>query len=241
MVVAVLLLAVWGMARAHYLGQTREIERKLEAAEAREAGLIVAELASQRAAEKSATEADELREQIETVRAEVPDAEVREVTRWKTKTVSVPVDRIVEIPVEVPRGTPDCPIVELPPVRMYAQGSEARLESEAGNHFAVGEIEVWRVADPDEMLFSAPWEADLTELVVVAPKEMRPWRLSVRAGLTSSPGWYVGAGWTGSGRLGYWGALMGRFSVDSYYQDGRIDTEDHYTLAGGLSYALGRK
>ena len=209
---------------AFWIGSTRgdaarvELVRKAEAAEAKAAGLIVAERVKAAQVEHLAEESETLRNEIERLREVAPTAEVREVVRWRTRSVEVPIDRIVEIPVDVPRGTLDCPgMPDLPPIQLYVTGSDARLRSDSGNVFAVGEVEVWRVADPDVLLMAAPWEADLTELVTVIP----------------APTYR---------RLGYWLGASRRLSIDTLYhplsdqESWSTSSESRWTGRGGVSW-----
>jgi hypothetical protein len=199
----------------HSEGKRAEAARLQEAAEAKLESFVVADRMNRKAIEKLSGESETLKEEIERLRDSVPSVEVREVVRWRTETVEVPVDRLVERIIEVPApapGCPDCP--PLPEVRLYVTGTEARLRSDAQNLFAVGEVEVWREADPDVMLLTAPWQADLTQLVEREPQKR-----------------YA--------RLGYWAGLSRKMDIERFYQTGGLDHEDRYTYKAGASFTVG--
>ena len=191
-----------------------------EAARSEVAGLSVAIEVKQREIERRVTEIVTLTEQIEAVREVAGDARTVEVIKWRSKEIVVPGEKVyvpgetVYLPGDTEYVVGDCPVRPLPPVAFDVRGGEARLESEAGNYWAVGSVELWRLSPPpEEMLGTAGWRSDLTELT--RPEQTKPpWRLSLAAfGSTDAS---VGLGLQMQSRT-RWGAQAGWLSVDGGY------------------------
>lgn len=104
----------------------------------RAAGALTAERATRDELER---ESAVLRDQLARVRASVPDAEVREVERWRTETV--PASCPVEEPVVAGCGAPTRPCLLRPGDQIDVRAVEATVETSSGARGLVGSAEVW--------------------------------------------------------------------------------------------------
>ena len=155
--------------RAQYRA-AREAEAKVAQAE----GVIVGLEASERELQKRASG---LEEEIEKLRQTVPKVEIREVVKWRTREIRVPVPA-EPVVLECPDGTLlNCP--ECPPIEIMIEGDEARLVSRKGNWLAVGRVGVWRLAPPpEEFVGWFPWESESVDVAVherLLPPPPRGW------------------------------------------------------------------
>ncbi len=244
--ILLLLLGVAGWALSRLEAGRMAALKKAEAVAAEAAGLRVAKEVSDRQLEAAAHENDALAEEIERVRAVAPKAKVIERTRWQTREVEVPVDRVIPVD-RIIEVAPECAELGelLGNVAFSVAGTEARLETKAGNLFAVGEVEVWREAPPPrEQLFSAPWESPLTEVLRQRQTAERPWKLDLLAGVTTGPGWALGAHWRRPRRFilpdGAWGLILRDNALPVAYRatQGVEAVGDNWTVAAGVSWTI---
>ena len=209
--------------RAYYRDVAGGVEKQHELELAKKVGVITA---VEKATKKLKKELDvflksnsRMRAEVDRIKAIAPTVEVRELVRWKTRTVEVPFDRLVRVPVHTVCPGLD-PTLELPPVKLYAMGEEVRLRSEAGNYFVVGTVSLWRLWDnsPAELLFTEPWEVDATDVIIVRD-EVQAYR-----------------------KLGYWGGILRRDEDEFAYDQGEgfQRVVDKYAGVGGVSWRWGR-
>jgi hypothetical protein len=136
-------------------GKAAEAERQLEAARAEQAGAIVAQQIAQEALDASLDREAGLTAQLDRVAQVAPKTTVREIVRWRSGEIEVAAETLCPEPGTTPQAQP-API----PIRFRIAGVEARLESQKGNLFAVGSVELWRTSPlPEEMLGRAPWKS----------------------------------------------------------------------------------
>jgi len=244
---------MWASGRHERLAKEADQAHEKRIAEAE--GLIIAKMTGERDVERALrkrasdaliAERDRLERELgvallpretldATTEAAPPDPEIFE--RWLVEAC----DRD---PLELP-GAGD---LQPEPQPWYATVTEARLETEAGSLFAVGEVvvRIQRADAPDAsdpVLWSSLFKAETTDLFHVEPPKLRGWRLDVLVGLTSDPGWALGAKWQGRGRLGFWGLYQRPFSPET------LSLRDHQSavetqadsLLGGISLTLGRR
>jgi hypothetical protein len=179
-VLCVLLLLVGSAAARIRMGEREEyrLRRQTEALVAEKAGVIVGLETDNRGLRERASV---LEEEIERLRETVPKVEIREVVKWKVREVEIPVP-FEKTVMKCPDGTelecPDCP----QPILDF-EGASARLDSERGNIFAVGSVDVWRTyPEPRELVGSFPWRQDDVELFVKLPPQPKGWGVGASAG-----------------------------------------------------------
>lgn len=197
-----LLAAIGGFGLAHSLISPgkRSLAAQLERTEAERLGLAVAHEARRVDMENLVWERDTLRQEFMRIQDVAPDVEIRETIRWRTREVEVPVDRVLgfqfgKTAFSVREDCEDeCEAAvlsafdSLPPITFEVRGVEARMESEAGNLFAVGEVELWRTSpEPIEQVAVAPWRSDAVDYQR-EPLKVKLRRNSIMAGLTTAPG-----------------------------------------------------
>lgn len=195
----VAVIAVQTCALVQRAGRAERAEQAAEAAGMRTEGLIAEQRVTERQLRDALDDADALREQL----ARAPKgSEVREVTRWKTKSVEIavpspPCDGSSSPPQHEPGSviSPPSPA----PFSVRLEGSEARLETRGGTLFAIGSVDIWRTSPPpEERLARLPWEAEATSyLTPPAPTRQRKgWGIGPAVGLIDST-WAYGAAATG--------------------------------------------
>lgn len=159
--------------------------KRQEAARVEAEGNLAAEEASARALRR---ELDKMNADFAKM-AEALQAKPREVVRWKTDTVTVPMPVPAEAPTE-PQD-PSCPEPECPPVAIRLVGKEARLETQNGNSVAVGEVDIVRTLPlPEEVVATTPLTFDTFLADAPAPQRVR-WSVGPALGITSG-GFAVG-------------------------------------------------
>ncbi len=233
-VIILILLALGYMWVSKLMRERDQAQRLAEAAEAEMAGLIVAEQDSQKALSDALSEQDNLQDQLNELRKTVPSTKVKEVIRWRTKEIEVPVEKIVRLPGETKTVYRDREVPgELPDIIFAVRGSEARLASAYDNVFAIGSVELWRVEPPpEEMLGQSDWQADVTDLLVLDQDYTTSTLFQVYLGVSSSPSARLGATWTRPGRSwGYW------VSVDRHFDR----PPDQCFEARGYNYRSGNR
>jgi hypothetical protein len=168
----------WGV---HAEIRAERLARALQEAEAevlRQRGGIVAARASDRELEEAAAP---LREQIEELAGDDVGISVTETLTWETEAFRVPWPRDVAAPTRgggATEGRPDnssssppapagpSDFSHCPEPLLKVETTEARLETEKGNAFAVGEVEVWRLAPPpQEVIWREPFRANASALL----------------------------------------------------------------------------
>lgn len=235
--------ASWSEARA-------EIRKKDEAAAAAEAGWKAAREASRKQLLASIQKTETLQIQLTELQESTSRITPQIVTKWRTKQIEVPVEklvpgpeRVVEVEVEG-----DCPVPKPPADPIFEiRGASAHLETRAGNLFAVGESQLWRVfPPPDELLGSAAWETDATEIARHVPRERR-WRANLLVGTSDAGDLRAGVTWQKRSRLGWWAMAAWDPSPDelsvlvdspNFY---RTAEADRLGVSGGLLFTLGRR
>lgn len=166
-----------------------ELERAREADRLRLEGFETAGLADQRELMRVMDRAATLAEQVRRLKREAGRVEVREVVRWQTREVQVPVPGA---PAECEEcGAP----VACPEVAVAVSGTEARVETRRGNWLALGEVTIERTQPPPrEVIATVPWQADLTRYL--------------RAPEPTSPRWMAGPALAVSGEGAMGGAVI---------------------------------
>lgn len=164
----------------------QESERRLEAAQLEVAGLTTAHRATVRELED---EADSLREIISETRLAAPDAEVREVTRWRTRDVEIPCPSGGDegtggsVPPPHRAGSNPARPVPSPSISLGFEVRSAELETRAGNRIFVAELDVIRTAPPpEEVIATLRPEVDATSY------------FSADVGVEREPRWFIGVG-----------------------------------------------
>lgn len=166
------------------------------------------------------SQAHHLKEEI----AELTEAlgrrpKVRETVRWRSKEIAVPgglLEGMVwpdepegSLPSEGYKNADEQPAA--PEIRFQVRGTDARVESRAGNLFAVGEVELWKTYPPPEALLgTAPWEASVTELSVDGPPKRKRGPYVLGVGLTTDGSWIAHAAGPIKGPWGWWAQGCGR-------------------------------
>jgi hypothetical protein len=203
LVLALFVAAGFGLRACHDLAGTRAASaRAEEEAALRAAGLTVERDAVQGELARAASDAKELRGQLEAARRADPGVRVVEVIRWRTRPEAAggaprdpaPAGGGAAVPpVQPATGVPagvGCLLVagDLGEVRVV----EAQLQGDAGARVVVGSAEAWRVdPGPPTRLFGGPLRTPV-ELAVVEP-ERRPPRWGAGAAAFAGPGgWAVG-------------------------------------------------
>jgi len=204
-----------------------------EAAKAKIEGLNAAQDVDQASIDAIGEQRDGMRTEIETLRDRLRvigarDPEVRTVTEWLTREIEVPVDRLVEIPA-------DCAEPEAPSLYFRIEGTSAQIVTAADNTFAVGVVELWRTEpEPEELLGTAPWETDVTELFIVeTPAQKRRLRWTAMFGAVfadeaSGVGYTAKLQWRATRRFGLFaGSTWSRSTSTSF-------DCDHYNCTTAL-------
>lgn len=205
--------------------QADDLRMAAEAARLRADELAVAEVSSQRQLRAALDDADLLRDQL----ARAPrGTEVREVVKWKTKSVEITVP---STPCDGSSSPPEPGSVISPPgpapFSVRLEGTEARMETRDGNLFAVGSVDIIReTPPPEEVIARLPWEADATRYLTAAPpaKRRAGWGLGPAVGLVDGE-WVYGAAATGP-------ALGGRVALQPAAW--ALAGEGHWTGATAL-------
>lgn len=219
LVVALVLVALGGFALVGHIDRVRlTAQAEAEAARMELQGWRAAKVKAEDDLAVVTSQAHHLEEEI----AELAEAlgrrpKVRETVRWRSKEIAVPggllegmvwpeEDEPYEAAPELP-GEPS----EAPEIRFQVRGTEARVESRAGNLFAVGEVELWKTFPPPEALLgTAPWEATVTELSVDEPPKRKRGPYVLGVGLTTDGSWIAHAAGPIKGPWGWWAQGCGR-------------------------------
>jgi hypothetical protein len=175
---------------------------------------------------KTIEESGVLGEELQRARLALGDAEaiVTDLTKWRAPVREVDpkvVTKWLPAPPCAIEGEPA--VTEQPIPMMYAEGTNARLKTEAGARFIVGEVRVWGVAEPEDvLLYEAPWEFDATEWLTVKTDQQPSFR-----------------------RLGFGGQVSRREpesqrTDDGYYGDVSTTSKNEWTLTALGSYRIGR-
>jgi hypothetical protein len=211
-------------------GRAADAERIAEARQLLAQGAIVEQQLAQQALARAVEDSHGLERQLHRLRRQLEGRpKFRELTRWRTQEIEVPVDRLVPgATVAVP-----CPAGEA--LAFDIRGAEARIETRAGNTVLVGQAQLWRVRPPpEEQLGSAEFLADASELVVARERaRARRWRLTPYLGLSSEPAAVLGAVWQRRGQFGWWVQASRGVPLADNHVGGT-------TLAGGVALSLGR-
>lgn len=196
-----LLVAVLGVQTCALVqrgGRAERAEQAAEAAALRTEGLIAEQRVTERQLRDALDDADGLREQM----AKAPKgSEVREVTKWKTKSVEIAIPSPPCDSSSPPQHEPGS-VYSPPgpaPFSVRLEGVEARLETRGGTLFAVGSVDIIRTQPPpEERLARLPWEADATSYLTPPPptRQRRGWGVGPAVGMIDST-WAYGAAATG--------------------------------------------
>lgn len=238
--------AVRGFIASAEIGNERERARERLAAQ--EAGYVAAQEASKKVLLDKIRDYNVLQDAYDGLQEHVSGLTPQVVTRWQTKEIEVPVEKIVRVPVEkvveIPGASPDCPLPET--VSFSIHGADAHVESRKGNLFAVGQAELWRTEPPPETLLGvAAWEDELTEIASLRAYT-RPWRATVLLGTSDLADIRLGLVWQRRSRFGLW--FMGGYDPNPESRDFLSDYDGNYSfsadkfgVAGGVSLTLGRR
>jgi hypothetical protein len=130
-----------------------------------------------------------------------------EVVHWRTKPGAAggkPLPEPAHDPVK-PGVLVCAPCLVRPDTQLTIEGSEARIETRAGNRVAAGSAKVLRVED-NEKIYEGAIDLKLTEGIVLAkdePAATRPWIAGVTGTIDSKRDWGAGP------NLGYMGSRIG--------------------------------
>lgn len=234
--ILIISLAYCGIINGQLASQRDRLAKTVEAALAREEGLVVASDVREGELKRSLGQLAELQEEVDKIRALAPKAEVKEVVRWRTKRIDVPGERLI-LPVFDPTLVPDCdpaipqdPLAELPVYAFDVRGAEARIESRAGNLFAAGVVELWMLEPEEALLGTAAWESEDVSLEVVADKQRgRVLTLWALAGTEETVS--LGLGWHRGGKRFGW-AFEAEYDLSPEQYDHY--TADRYEVKAGV-------
>lgn len=156
-----------------------DLERAREADRLRIEGFEVSGLASQRELMRVMDRAATLADQVRRLKRDAGRVQVREVVRWQTREVEVPVPGV---PVECE----ECgAAVACPEVAVAVSGTEARVETRRGNWLALGEVTVERTQPPPrEVVATVPWQADLTRYMRAPEPHAARWMAGPAVGVS---------------------------------------------------------
>lgn len=107
-------------------------------------------------------ENDHLAAELAKLREVVPNVQVKEVTRWKTEQVEVPI--VLEVPVEAGEEIP---------LTMEIDGVSARLETIEGAQFALGTVTINKLSPPPPQTFTVPFTSDQLNVIIEQPRVER--------------------------------------------------------------------
>jgi hypothetical protein len=204
-----------------------DLRQTAEEAELRAEGLAVAQQQTERQLKDALDDADQLREQLAAApRGSTP----REVVKWRTKSVEIPVpsspcDGSSSPPQDEPGSVLSPPTPA--PFSVRLEGTQATLQTRKGSMFVVGSVDIVRVTpEPEELLARLPWETDATEFLVAAPAPRRRagWGVGPAVGLVDGE-WVYGAAATGP-------ALGGRVALQPAAW--ALAGDGHWTGAGAV-------
>lgn len=186
-------------------------------AEARLAETVDALTAEQRSRRDLEQQADVLRGEIDSLATQLGHKpKIVEVVKWKTKEVVIETSRTGEVicppgytqvemdgkpycaPSDGGAAIPPCP--DCPDVLLRVEGAEARLESKAGNLFAVGQVSLVQT-QPVNRIYTVPFESGELSIPAPTPTRVR-WMLGGGAQLTNDGMQYGVAAATPQMRLG---------------------------------------
>ena len=173
----VLIFALVGAVVVGAMARTdaQEYARQLEAEKAASARIVTAIKATEQQLEQEIERSAGLRLEIERIRQVVPDAEVVEVVKWRTRTIEVPGERLFGKGGATFEGTDSAPLFvlgeeqepcEAPQYAFDIRGRQVTLQSDAGNRFFAAEVSLWRLKpEPETELGRTMVEFDATEFL----------------------------------------------------------------------------
>lgn len=219
----------------------------LEAEELRAEGFLVAQEASRRELTAALDDQGALRAEIDRLgEALGARPRVREVTKWRTSEIEVPVDRFLPGACPPPGETPAS--AGTPSVSFEARGAEARLVAREGNTVATGVVELWKTKPPpEELLGTAAWQTPLSQILVATERRPTPWRVIAMLGATTDEQVEGGLVFHKTGRIGWYGRAgyaldpSSTSTYDPSSESYQSVSGDKWALAGGVAITLGRK
>lgn len=212
-----------------------------------------AQEATEKQLKKEVAKHEDLQKQVDKAIKEIKKIsgrppKIEQVIKWKSKPIVVPVEKLIPVPFAVPADCTECVddyLESLPPFEFYTSGVEVTLETELGNTFLVGTVELIRSSpEPRVSLGTADFEENLTDILVIEEPELKkPLKWTISAGLFSDDSYeyatLVHRRFGVRGRFGVWGgSLFGGRSCSStlsYDQDRVIilcDSVDPAAVAG---------